>query len=304
MYPAVIQDQRYVFVDTPGFNDPAPTRTDLDIFLEILVWFRAMSPYCDLAGILYVHDIQTARNSASTETNLNMLKELCGEEFFPNVTILTTKWSRLAPGVIYQSENTQREFEEGPWRQLIAKGAQVFQHRCGVIEPTKNEILTEQRICDLQQQRKKAKGELERMICYYQYTKSITPKIQRELREGIGILMTGAGMVLQRSAGWPPTPDQVDNEAPRPADYGGDTSSRQPSSMIHVVHHHIETLTATTQPPTQSSGMTPQVLDDVTDSPPPMTWWSSLVLAVRWFILRRLIPSGSNSYFQLRVPQF
>jgi len=114
MYPAVIHGQRYVFVDTPGFNDPAPTRTDLDIFLEILVWFRAMSPYCDLAGILYVHDITAARNPASTETNLNMLKELCGEEFFPNVTILTTKWSMVASAAIYKSENTQRQFEATP----------------------------------------------------------------------------------------------------------------------------------------------------------------------------------------------
>lgn len=52
MFPANIEGQCYVFVDTPGFNDSDEGRTDVDVFLEILNWFRAMSQYCDLTGPL------------------------------------------------------------------------------------------------------------------------------------------------------------------------------------------------------------------------------------------------------------
>ncbi|KAF8531590.1 hypothetical protein BDD12DRAFT_810848 [Trichophaea hybrida] len=55
MFPTSIDGQRYILIDTPGFNDE--NRDDVEIFREILNWFVIMTPYCDLSGILYAHDI-------------------------------------------------------------------------------------------------------------------------------------------------------------------------------------------------------------------------------------------------------
>ncbi|KAF8536276.1 P-loop containing nucleoside triphosphate hydrolase protein, partial [Trichophaea hybrida] len=94
MYPTIIDDQRYILIDTPGFNDGK--REDVEIFCEILDWFVAMTPYCDLAGILYVYDISPNRSSGAAELNVELLQALCGERFYKNITIITTMWGDLS----------------------------------------------------------------------------------------------------------------------------------------------------------------------------------------------------------------
>ncbi|KAA8895220.1 P-loop containing nucleoside triphosphate hydrolase protein, partial [Sphaerosporella brunnea] len=124
MFPTIIDDQRYILIDTPGFNDE--NRSDVEIFQEILTWFETMTPYCDLAGILYVQDITVDRFNGAAKLNLAMLQALCGEKFYKNVTIITTKWGTLRSP--RKAEKREEEFIKGPWKDLIAGGTRVVQH--------------------------------------------------------------------------------------------------------------------------------------------------------------------------------
>jgi hypothetical protein len=197
MFPATIEGQYYVFVDTPGFNDADSSRTDPAVFMEILSWFRQMSPYCNLAGILYVHDITTPRFAASAKTNFDLLQALCGEEYFQNVTILTTMWRKLSSDSQEEAEATQEELEEGPWKEMLERGARVFQHLEGVVEP-RADVTDKRKIEKLEKQRKKAKSELEEIVAYYSTSANVAPEIQQELRAKVDMFETKAGQVLKK----------------------------------------------------------------------------------------------------------
>jgi hypothetical protein len=264
MFPAIIEDQCYVFVDTPGFNDADEGRTDVSVFLEILTWFHSMSTYCDLTGVLYVHDITSPRFSASAKTNLAFFQALCGKEFFQNVTIVTTMWRKLVPDAIEGTEDTQTELMEGPWKEMIDGHARVFEHRQGVIE-SKRPPTEPEKIKNLRDQRMEAHRELVEMMAYYQTSKTITPEIQHELRDKTGLLNTKAGMILLKASGFPPTPVQM----------GIDATS---SSTIHVVHH-VESPTAVTPPGANLSTQNNQAKKE--------GWWQNLVEAVSSFVWRK-----------------
>ncbi|KAF8252041.1 hypothetical protein K440DRAFT_18788 [Wilcoxina mikolae CBS 423.85] len=197
MFPATIDDQYFVFIDTPGFNDSDSSRTDPAVFLDILGWFRQMSPYCNLAGILYVHDITTPRFSASAKTNIDLLQALCGEEYFRNVTILTTMWRKLSSDSQDDAEVTQGELEEGPWKAMCERGARVCQHSEGVVEP-RADVTDQRKIERLEKQRKNAKSELEDILAYYKTSDNVAPEIQLELRAKVDLFETKAGQILKK----------------------------------------------------------------------------------------------------------
>jgi hypothetical protein len=202
MFPAIIESQYYIFIDTPGFNDSDSGRSDPAVFLEILSWFREMSPFCNLAGILYVHDITTSRFSGAAKTNIDLLQALCGEEYFRNVTILTTMWRKLSSDSQEEAEVTQDDLEEGPWKAMRECGARVFQHLEGVVEP-RVKVTDQRKIERLEKQRKKAKSELEEIIAYYKTSDNVAPEIQQELRAKVDMFETKAGQVLKKI--WFPT---------------------------------------------------------------------------------------------------
>ncbi|KAF8246326.1 P-loop containing nucleoside triphosphate hydrolase protein, partial [Wilcoxina mikolae CBS 423.85] len=102
MFPTIIDGQRYILIDTPGFNDE--NRDDVEIFQEILNWFVTMTPYCDLSGILYIHDITHHRFDGAASLNLQMLQALCGKQFYKNVTIITTMWREMNPAATKKAE--------------------------------------------------------------------------------------------------------------------------------------------------------------------------------------------------------
>jgi len=207
MFPTIIDDQRYILVDTPGFDDAR--RSDLEIFQEILDWFVTMTPYFDLAGILYVHDVTRCRFNDSARLNLDMLQALCGKEFYKNVTIITTMWTMLTDSATKAVEKRQKRFKEEPWEELIQGGARVCEHREGFVQPDPNELLTDQEIRELEMQRQKAKQELCGIMNYYVDSENVKPAIQHELRENVkvGLMDTKAGLVLRSKFNLLATPE-------------------------------------------------------------------------------------------------
>lgn len=79
-------------IDTPGFNDT--NRSDTDILREISYWLaESYSPNQKLAGIIYIHKIDDNRIGKSALTTLEMFRQLCGDNYLPNVVLATTMWS-------------------------------------------------------------------------------------------------------------------------------------------------------------------------------------------------------------------
>jgi len=230
MFPTIIDEQRYILIDTPGFNDEVCS--DIEVFEEILESLLALTPYCDLAGILYVHDITQNRFNKSAKLNLDMLEALSGEEFFKEVTILTTMWGNTNPPTFKAAEKRQAELKQGPWKTLIDGGARVISHAKGVAEP--QDPINEEEKVKLEEQRKLAREELEEIISYYKTSERVTPTIQKELRAKVGILSTKAGDVLRRH-NLPPTPNQMDNNGttvPNSPSCRTDDSSAAPQSPL------------------------------------------------------------------------
>jgi len=284
MFPTIIDDQRYILIDTPGFNDKV--RTDMEVFEEILKWFHTMTPYCDLAGILYVHDITSKRFNNSADLNLAMLEALCGEKFFKNVTILTTMWSDMNPSGVKAAEKRQKEFEQDAWKALIAGGAQVVPLRHGVAEP--EDPINEEEKGELEKKRKLAREELEEVMAYYKTSERVTPRIQKELRAKVDIWSTEAGAVLRRSSGLSPAPDQMDNNGTTalnsPSCPTSDSSAipQSPPSPAETTDSGNETPTPQTQEKPKKSK------ESAGEGPPPESpWFVRLLKAVAWFLLRR-----------------
>lgn len=284
MFPTIIDEQRYVLIDTPGFNDQE--RTDMDVFQEILDWFHTMTPYCDLDGILYVHDITPKRFSKSAKLNLDMLEALCGEKFFKKVTILTTMWGNMNAPAVRAAEKRQVQFEQGPWKKLIDGGARVFRHLDGVAEPEDSVNGKEKE--ELEKQREKARLELEGIIAYYKTSERVTPRIQKELRRKVEILSTAAGDVLRKGYNLPPTLNQMDsngNTAPNSPNCRTDDNSTVPQSPPSPATTANSVYDIPTPPEIPEKPKNSK--EGAGEGPPPTSpWFMRLIMAVTWFFGR------------------
>lgn len=79
-------------VDTPGFDDPDPNMNDLHTLKEIANYAAGAW------GVIYVHPITESRLTASARLNVEVLKAMCGEHFYPHVVICTTMWNNQPQG--------------------------------------------------------------------------------------------------------------------------------------------------------------------------------------------------------------
>ena len=108
----------YVFVDTPGFNDPE--RSEFDMIFDIST---ALCRVQNIMGILYLHRISDDRMLGSSNRHLRIFRALCGSSCMKKVIILTTHWDMLASEEVGQARES--ELREHYWKELIADGAQV-----------------------------------------------------------------------------------------------------------------------------------------------------------------------------------
>jgi hypothetical protein len=290
MFPTIIDDQRYVFIDTPGFNDEK--RSDVEIFEEILQWFESMTPYCNLAGILYVHDITEARFHGAAALNLAMLKALCGKEFYKNVTIITTKWGTMSQAAIKNAEKREASLKDTHWKELISGRARVLQHRQAVAEePDPDDVpLTDEERRELKEKLEMALGELCGMMAYYKTSENAKPTIQRELRQKVGILNTEAGAVLRKKFNLPATLEGIDGDG---SSVPSSPSCWTPSdelllqlehsasfgTPVHVVHHHH----CGAHTPPRSPKKEEKESKDNSDNSKKEGWFKSLWRAVKTF---------------------
>ncbi|KAI6114523.1 P-loop containing nucleoside triphosphate hydrolase protein [Pisolithus sp. B1] len=112
--------RRYVFVDTPGFDDTY--RSDREILRTIAEWLeKKYRGKVKLSGIIYAHRITDNRMSGSVCKNLDMFGRLCGDKAARGVRLVSTMWDKVKDMAIAESRVSQ--LEQNFWKPLIEAGA-------------------------------------------------------------------------------------------------------------------------------------------------------------------------------------
>lgn len=93
---------RFTLFDTPGFNDT--TRDDMGI-LKIIATFLNSKELPPISGIIYTHRITDNRVTGSSRLNLEILKAISGEQFYPHVVLLTTMWDNIPNNALHEECN-------------------------------------------------------------------------------------------------------------------------------------------------------------------------------------------------------
>lgn len=93
-YPVqgLVSNTELVLVDAPGFDDP--DNKDYDI-LNMIVNYSEKKNSPPVAGVIYFHRITDTRFSAAERLNLEVVKAICGEEFYPHIVLCTSMWDTL-----------------------------------------------------------------------------------------------------------------------------------------------------------------------------------------------------------------
>ena len=78
-----------------------------------------------IIGVVYLHPIVERRLSSTARQILQLLKDICGQEYYPNIVFATSLWD-TAPDSMHQ-ELEQREKllrqDKEIWGEMILKGA-------------------------------------------------------------------------------------------------------------------------------------------------------------------------------------
>ena len=109
-------------IDTPGFNDTS--RNDLDILHTVASCISSPS-VPPITGIIFTHRITENRVTGSCRLNLDIVKGLAGESFYPRVAMLTTMWNTIPSQSAYDGcveRESQIASSAGYWGPVAAKG--------------------------------------------------------------------------------------------------------------------------------------------------------------------------------------
>lgn len=81
--------------------------------------------------MIYMHRITDPRIGGVARRNLTMFQKLCGEQFFPNVVLVTTRWSEVEPQLarVREEELTGKDIFFKP---VIDGGAKYCRHSRGI----------------------------------------------------------------------------------------------------------------------------------------------------------------------------
>ncbi|KAI6104199.1 P-loop containing nucleoside triphosphate hydrolase protein [Pisolithus sp. B1] len=113
---------RYVFVDTPGFDDTY--QSDRDILRTIADWLaKKYQGNVKLTGVIYTHRISDNRMSGSVCKNLDLFGQLCGDKAAQCVRLVTTMWDKQKPENTTTWQERVLRLEGNFWEPLLRLGA-------------------------------------------------------------------------------------------------------------------------------------------------------------------------------------
>ncbi|KAL4946445.1 hypothetical protein BDV06DRAFT_218374 [Aspergillus oleicola] len=104
---AYINQEFYLFVDTPGLSD---TGRKTQTFFE------------------KSRDFLTSQKTLSHSLGLEFLEHFCGLEYSPFLTFVTNLWDECSDGALERHNFNMEQMEATKWERFITKGASVYHH--------------------------------------------------------------------------------------------------------------------------------------------------------------------------------
>lgn len=191
----------------PGFD--AVDLDDWHIFTMLVTAMATIERYVKFRGLIYVDAFDNVRATNSAHKILTWVKLFCGNEYMPNVTIVTTKWDKQDDDEIEEKLESFACWSKGDLLQpLLSHGAKVFHH--GLIRDNNNWQ-------KLKLKKKPTERALyaKRMIHeHYGDPSNIPLQVYREIADGHTIDTTTAGSWLRAGSAF------SQNTNPNPTDQG------------------------------------------------------------------------------------
>ncbi|KAF7357261.1 GTP-binding protein A [Mycena sanguinolenta] len=124
--PFRFEGRSVTLIDTPGFDDTK--QSQMEILSRISVFLgQTYKAGKKLAGVIYLHRITDNRMGGIACQNFRMFRQLCGDQAFKNVVIVTTMW-----GQIERTKGLDREKElmngKEFYKHAVTKGAHFMRH--------------------------------------------------------------------------------------------------------------------------------------------------------------------------------
>lgn len=88
------RQENVCLIDTPGFNDTV--MDDAEVLRNIaFALSRTYRQGIRLSGIICLNRITDVRVGGSGKRMMNLIQEMCGEEFFPRIVLAIAMWPDL-----------------------------------------------------------------------------------------------------------------------------------------------------------------------------------------------------------------
>ncbi|GFF84633.1 hypothetical protein IFM53868_04209 [Aspergillus udagawae] len=217
LVPTVIGNQRCLFLDMPGFN----TRDfdDWDVFHRLMTAMSVGERYVEFRGVLYVDSMEENRVTPATEKILTWLWLFCGQDYMPNVTVVTTRWDGLdVDGIETKMSRVERWRAEGLLHRFFEHGASTYHH--GLLTEGGNyQTLHIER--QAERRRLLARDEI---TARYHHPTSLKLQIYNEIANGATIDTTLAGRWLRY--GHAADDPQGNDEESAPSSAGADSARK------------------------------------------------------------------------------
>ncbi|KAI1739859.1 hypothetical protein F4680DRAFT_448474 [Xylaria scruposa] len=129
-------------IDTPGFEDPlTPNAAILKEIAKYIKDDKASSISEPISGLIYLHRCTDTRFDGDLRVNFEIIKAMCGREFYSRVVICSTFWNRTLKDQLKQHRARMEKFLEHAFGEVMKGGAEHREFWQGRKEDPCSEIL-------------------------------------------------------------------------------------------------------------------------------------------------------------------
>lgn len=197
MCPAIVGNEQYLFVDTPGFGTDIE---DADNHREIWSCLASLGPLVTFAGVLFVWGGPETRMTFENKQTIRWVQSFCGPKLFKNITVVTTMWDNLSQDGLEQNWGLVEELmKDNDMAQILNPpapyhGGQFYHH--GFPEG-KGGPAAFSNVISMKRQPEQRASEIKGLISR-RYSKIIDckPQIMLEVLSGVDLMATEAAKVL------------------------------------------------------------------------------------------------------------
>ncbi|KAI0859097.1 hypothetical protein F4860DRAFT_526479 [Xylaria cubensis] len=121
-------------IDTPGFEDPRTTNAEIlgKIANHINEGTQCNSSGCDkassvsepISGLIYLHRCTDTRFDGDLKVNFEIMKAMCGPEFYSRVVICSTFWNQTLKDRLQKHKTRMERFLENAFEDVMEGGAE------------------------------------------------------------------------------------------------------------------------------------------------------------------------------------